>query len=47
MQMHVTRYLFAGDVEAGFALRLAAKDVRLALEMAWETDNTMKLISQG
>lgn len=46
MQAHMTRHLFAGDFEAGFALGLATKDVRLALEMAGETGNPMNLTSQ-
>jgi 3-hydroxyisobutyrate dehydrogenase-like beta-hydroxyacid dehydrogenase len=46
MQAHMTRHLFAGDFEAGFGLGLATKDVRLALEMARETGNPMKLTSQ-
>jgi 3-hydroxyisobutyrate dehydrogenase-like beta-hydroxyacid dehydrogenase len=46
MQAHMTRHLFSGDFEAGFGLGLATKDVRLALEMARETGNPMKLTSQ-
>jgi 3-hydroxyisobutyrate dehydrogenase len=42
----MTRHLFAGDFEAGFALGLATKDVRLALEMAGETGNPMHLTGQ-
>ncbi len=46
MQAHMTRHLFAGDFEPGFALGLATKDVRLALEMAHETGNPVDLTDQ-
>jgi 3-hydroxyisobutyrate dehydrogenase len=46
MQAHMTRHLFAGDFEPGFALGLATKDVRLALEMARETANPVDLTDQ-
>jgi len=46
MQAHMTRHLFAGDFEAGFALNLATKDVRLAIEMAREINNPVEITPQ-
>jgi 3-hydroxyisobutyrate dehydrogenase len=46
MQAHMTRHLFVGDFEPGFALGLATKDVRLALEMAHESGNPVDLTDQ-
>jgi 3-hydroxyisobutyrate dehydrogenase len=46
MQAHMTRHLFAGDFEPGFALSLATKDVRLALQMAIEAANPVDLTDQ-
>jgi 3-hydroxyisobutyrate dehydrogenase-like beta-hydroxyacid dehydrogenase len=46
MQAHMTRHLFIGDFEPGFALGLATKDVRLALEMAREASSPVELTPQ-